>query len=237
MPRAFISHAPADRPFVEGVVVPLLASQGVQSCYSRDDVPAAAEEASAGPGVRGCDYVVVVMSPRSAQSRWVRRQTAVALSEGGKPILQVVVEDCDAAAFPAGLAGLPRVDFCNDPAACERFLAFFRALTPPPTTTTSFTNALGMKFALVPRGAFWMGGGGGRPGARRVEMPRDFYLGVSPVTQEQWLDVMGNNPSYFSRTGGGKDAVNDVSFAELKLFPVECVSWDDAQEFLGKVNA
>src|SRR5262249_44937990 len=32
-----------------------------------------------------------------------------------------------------------------------------------------FTNALGMKFVLVPRGKFWMGGRAGKPGDREVE--------------------------------------------------------------------
>ena len=47
---------------------------------------------------------------------------------------------------------------------------------------------------------------------------------------------MGKNPSYFSRTGNGRNDVVDISDEELKLFPVESVSWDDCQEFLKKLN-
>src|SRR3984957_11393716 len=47
---------------------------------------------------------------------------------------------------------------------------------------------------------------------------------------------MGENPSYFSRTGGGKDAVKDIPDAELKRFPVESVSWDQCQIFVEKLN-
>src|SRR5262249_54907768 len=101
----------------------------------------------------------------------------------------------------------------------------------------AFTNSLGMQFVLVPKGTFWMGGGGGKPGEKQVTIPRDFYLGSCEVTQGQWQAVMGHNPSYFSRTGEGKDKVKDVSDEELKDFPVEQVSWKQAQEFVEWMNA
>src|SRR5262249_45978135 len=102
----------------------------------------------------------------------------------------------------------------------------------PPT----FTNSLGMEFVLVPKGSFLMGGGGGKPGDKEVEIGQDFYLGKYEVTQEEWEKVMGAKPSWFSRTGAGKDAVKDIADAELKRFPVELVSWDDAQLFLECLN-
>jgi len=100
----------------------------------------------------------------------------------------------------------------------------------------SFTNSLGMEFVLVPKGKSWLGGGGGRVGAKEVEIAHDFYLGKYEVTQEEWQQVMGNNPSWFSRTGAGKDAVRDIADADLKRFPVESVSWDDCQTFVRRLN-
>lgn len=48
----------------------------------------------------------------------------------------------------------------------------------------------------------------------------DFYIGKYEVTQKEWREVMGTNPSYF--TGDN--------------LPVEQVSWDDVQEFITKLN-
>jgi formylglycine-generating enzyme required for sulfatase activity len=49
----------------------------------------------------------------------------------------------------------------------------------------------------------------------------DFYIGKYEVTQKQWRDVMGNNPSAF------KDCID---------CPVENVSWNDVQDFLKKLS-
>jgi len=96
------------------------------------------------------------------------------------------------------------------------------------------TNLLDMKLVFVPRGTFWMGD---RRRQRQVEIPRDFYIGGYPVTQEQWQAVMGSNPSRFSRSGRCADRVKGISDADLKHFPVEDVSFKDVQEFLKRLNA
>jgi serine/threonine protein kinase len=100
----------------------------------------------------------------------------------------------------------------------------------------SFTNNLGMEFVLVPKGKSWLGGGGGRTGEREVIIAHDFYLGKYEVTQEEWERVTRLTPSWFSRTGGGKRLVQNISDADLKRFPVENVSWDDVQAFLERLN-
>jgi formylglycine-generating enzyme required for sulfatase activity len=69
-----------------------------------------------------------------------------------------------------------------------------------------------------------------------TEIEEDFEIAVHDVTQGQWEAIMGSNPSWFSRKGKSWWSVQDISDEELKLFPVEMVSWDDAQEFLKKLN-
>jgi formylglycine-generating enzyme required for sulfatase activity len=108
------------------------------------------------------------------------------------------------------------------------------SLNHPKALPQDIVNSLGMKLVRVPRGTFWMGDRGSQT---RVEVPQDFYMGIFPVTQGQWQDVMRSNPSYFSRGGGGADKVKDISDADLEQFPVEKVSWEDAQQFLERLNA
>ena len=94
---------------------------------------------------------------------------------------------------------------------------------------------LGMKFVPLPKATFYMGGGGGKAG-KKMEIQSDFEIAIHTVTQGQWQEVMGNNPSYFSRDGNGKDKVKDIQDEDLKHFPVEQVSWEDAQEFIKQLN-
>jgi uncharacterized protein (TIGR02996 family) len=98
------------------------------------------------------------------------------------------------------------------------------------------SNHLGMEFVWVPPGHFWMGGGNGKAGQRYVETALPFWMGVHPVSQGQWQTLLGDNPSWFSRTGPGAEQVGDRADNDLALFPVESVSWEDAQRFVAALN-
>lgn len=94
---------------------------------------------------------------------------------------------------------------------------------------------LGMKFVPLPKGTTYLGGGDGTNGPK-TEIKEGFEIAVHTVTQGQWQDLMGNNPSWHSRTGREKDKVKDIKDADLKQFPVEGVSWNETQEFIKKLN-
>ena len=84
------------------------------------------------------------------------------------------------------------------------------------------SRVTGIAFRLVPAGSFTMG----NPSAsyssgdeqHPVTLSQPFYCGKFEITQRQWKQVSGSNPSYFINDG---DAV-----------PVERVSWEDCQVFL-----
>ena len=85
----------------------------------------------------------------------------------------------------------------------------------------------GMEFVRIPAGEFRMGSRSAQAGDNerprtRVRISRGFYLGKYEVTQELWQAVTGTNPSRFSGCG---------------RCPVEKVSWNDAQEFIRRLNA
>jgi len=75
----------------------------------------------------------------------------------------------------------------------------------------------GMEFVSVPAGCF-------NPDSGNKQVCLDaFHIGRFEVTQGQYKRIIGSNPSHFSSCG------DDC--------PVENVSWNDAQQFLQKLNA
>lgn len=106
---------------------------------------------------------------------------------------------------------------------------------PPLRSTVPQDGPIGMKFAHLAKATFYMGGGGGKAG-KKTEIQADFEIAIYTVTQGQWREIMGNNPSHYSRTAGGKEKVKDIADADLQQFPVENVSWNDAQAFIKKLN-
>jgi serine/threonine protein kinase/formylglycine-generating enzyme required for sulfatase activity len=105
-----------------------------------------------------------------------------------------------------------------------------------PTLPEKYVNGLGMQFSLVPKGKSWFGGGDGKPGHLQVELRYDFYLGTYELTQEEWENVMGNNLSFFSRSGGGKGQLKGMSAADLKRLPADHVTREEAAAFLVRLN-
>ena len=80
------------------------------------------------------------------------------------------------------------------------------------------------EMVVISAGSFDMGSNiGDESPVHHVTFAKPFAIGKTEVTQGQWKEIMGINPSYFTNCG------DDC--------PVEQVSWIDAQEFIQKLNA
>ena len=90
---------------------------------------------------------------------------------------------------------------------------------------------IGQRFRYIPPGRFLMGSPeneperepswAGKETQHQVTLTEGFWLADTAVTQALYQAVMGENPSRFN------DDLNN---------PVEMVSWDDAQQFIKKLN-
>jgi len=87
--------------------------------------------------------------------------------------------------------------------------------------------AYNIEMVYVAGGTFTMGASDYDSEAHSCEKPAhsitlsDYYIGKYEVTQKQWVEIMGSNPSWWKGDN----------------LPVENVSWNDIQEFLRKLNA
>jgi formylglycine-generating enzyme required for sulfatase activity len=100
-------------------------------------------------------------------------------------------------------------------------------------------NILGMELVYIPPGKFRMGSPTSE--AKRdndedqheVEISAGFHMSVHEVTQAQFQQVMGYNPSAFSEKGMEKAKVAGMNTVD---FPVEYLTWKEAVEFCDKLS-
>ena len=86
-------------------------------------------------------------------------------------------------------------------------------------------EGLDMEFVWIPAGSFMMGSARGPKDEKplhKIVISRPFCLGAHEVSQKQWEAFMGANSVDAERRG--------------ENLPVSSVSWDDAQEWLRRVN-
>ena len=95
-------------------------------------------------------------------------------------------------------------------------------------TKKIISNGIGMEFVYIPPGTFLRGSPPGEAGRdsdekqQWVTLTNGFYMQTTEVTQGQWKAVMGVPPLHIVKCSD--------------KCPVERVSWNDAQEFIHKLN-
>ncbi|NLX26680.1 MAG: SUMF1/EgtB/PvdO family nonheme iron enzyme [Lentisphaerae bacterium] len=115
----------------------------------------------------------------------------------------------------------------QDDAATTKLEASSTLLAASPQTGKIWTAELGggisMEFMPIAAGSFMMGSENGYDDEKpvhRVTLTKLFWMAKTEVTQAQWRQVMGSNPSCFKGD----------------TLPVEHVRWNDAMEFCRKLT-
>jgi serine/threonine protein kinase len=111
----FVSHSTKDRGFVEQEIIGFLERHGVETWYSINDVPSSSYwERTTLKGLEMSDWFLLVMSPRSAESEWVKDEVHWAVDRRPRRIIPVLIETCDPRDFHIRLARIQHVDFRED---------------------------------------------------------------------------------------------------------------------------
>ncbi len=97
----------------------------------------------------------------------------------------------------------------------------------------TITNSLGMTLAPIPAGRFLMGSmeedaDTDEKPPHSVEISESFFMGTLEVTRDEYESVTGERPSTCNVQGEGAQ--------DIKRFPVETVSWEDAVEFCRRLS-
>ena len=104
---------------------------------------------------------------------------------------------------------------------------------PPPLydTLIQVGSEISFYFKYIPAGTFRMGSSPfshmhepDEHPVHEVTLSRGYYIGVYEVTQQQWQAVMHENPAVFQ------------VFNSSPSHPVEYITWEQAQEFIARLN-
>jgi formylglycine-generating enzyme required for sulfatase activity len=243
--RIFLCHSSGDKPEVRNLYQ-RLSSDGFDPWLDEEKLlPGQEWEREIAKAVKTSDVVIVCLSHKAInKSGYVQKEIKFALDKAEEQpedtisLIPLKLEECD---VPERLQRWHWVNLFEEE-GYERLMSSLRlraeTITPgsdsepnlilrPEEVTyveknETFINTIDMEFVLIQPGEFDMGSRryDDEGPVHHVTISEAFYLGKYEVTQKQWHEVMGYNPSYFK----GDD------------LPVENVSWDDVQEFIKKLN-
>lgn len=116
MATCFISHATADRLFVETEIIGLLRALDVNSWFAKDDIETTEDwERSILSGLQSSDWFIVVISSASVSSRWVKDEVAWAMQHRTGQIIPIVIADCESEQLHFRLPNIQQIDFHRQP--------------------------------------------------------------------------------------------------------------------------
>jgi formylglycine-generating enzyme required for sulfatase activity len=111
----------------------------------------------------------------------------------------------------------------------------YDGVNSPAVILMSFVvNHVSIEMVWIEAGSFQMGqiGISNATPVHQVTLTSGFWMGIYPVTQEQWESVIGFNPSWFKTANGRPPATGEIDARR----PVENVSWYDALVFCNRLS-
>jgi formylglycine-generating enzyme required for sulfatase activity len=196
-------------------------------------------------GLEESSHVVVVLTPAALQSRWVKKETNVAIALERKERIEVIPLDVEECEVPPLLGSYHMVYFRRDYDAGLRKLAerLGVRITPPepvrppvtmpeavPPTVIERVKPFEPEMVLIPAGDFLMGSDPTKDkDAEEIEQPQhtlylpDYHLAKTPLTNAQYAAfVQATGHEQPEHWKGGKPPSGKEDH------PVVWVSWHDA---------
>jgi len=112
----FLSHSSLDRSFADSIA-DTLRNHGIPIWYSRTNILGTQQwHDEIGEALERCDWFIVILSPNSVQSTWVKRELTFALNSNkyDNKIIPVLYQSCDFKKLSWTLDLVQIIDFSID---------------------------------------------------------------------------------------------------------------------------
>jgi hypothetical protein len=123
--EAFLSHSSVDQDFVTALSE-VMQRHGIPFWYSKANILGAQQwHDEIGAALNRCDWFLLILSPNSVQSMWVKRELLFALQQNrfADRIVPVLHQPCDFATLSWVLPSFQLIDFHQDfPKGCRELL-------------------------------------------------------------------------------------------------------------------
>lgn len=231
-PTVFISYSHSDSQFVDELADKLKAT-GVDVWIDKWKIKVGDSITQRiNDGIRASDFLIVVLSCASVNSKWVREELNAATIKNVEEerqafILPALLEECQ---IPMLLQHRKHANFKDDP---EQAFQELLEVIQPEVIPTSFRLSFEPELILIPASEFLMGSDpsldkqacGDEKPPHTLYLP-DYYLAKTPVTNAQYaafVEATGHPQPHHWKGGQSPTGKEDD--------PVVCVSWDDARAY------
>jgi formylglycine-generating enzyme required for sulfatase activity len=226
--QVFISHATKDADFAHRLADDLK-QLGIRVWIAPESIrPGEGRVKAIERGMRESSHVVIVLTPAALKSKWVEKETEVAIAEERKGRLQIFPLDVEPCEIPLLLSSYQTIPFHRNYDTGLSQLVGIHGLHVTPILERR--HPFEPELILIPAGEFLMGSDVQKDkGALQEERPQrtlylpDYYMAKTPVTNAQYAAFVKASGHGLPRHWWGR---NPPSGKEDH--PVVYVSWHDA---------